>query len=383
MNIEVLVFIYIYICVCVVLFDLMFSFHRWNSERVLPKRISKLETLIRWYNLERNAGVAAPKRLGRRLESKLRRVSYLLVFPDVLERLSEQNPARMRDFIQSTIPLFLRLSLFYRGKSPEIRAYFAYVIQLLQYGTEIPKCTPGERGNIYAIANILLHFESDDSVYVRENAFKALLRIGNPHFVLEAVLRFNETPSHQNEKLLTDNLLEFVGNHRLLAEELWKRLDTFAPMIQVSVVNYLRLLPGGIITPGDYNQALMNCLLSDAYDKEVQLAAIRYFRKYRYDPVQAELTRLLGLTEEHYWEYAAVAASALQNYPCERTVQALSGAVSSSNWYVRFNASESLIGLGVPMETFAGHNQDAYAAEMMAYRSEVKKLKEGKVSWIL
>lgn len=42
------------------------------------------------------------------------------------------------------------------------------------------------------------------------------------------------------------------------------------------------------------------------------------------------------------WEYAAIAATALSAYPGERTVEILKEALQSPNWYVRFNAAQSL-----------------------------------------
>ena len=54
------------------------------------------------------------------------------------------------------------------------------------------------------------------------------------------------------------------------------------------------------------------------------------------------------------WEYAAIAASALAEYPGEDSVDVLSEAMHSSNWYVRSNSAESLEKLGFRYEDLLG-----------------------------
>ena len=68
-------------------------------------------------------------------------------------------------------------------------------------------------------------------------------------------------------------------------------------------------------------------------------------------------------------------------YLCEKTEEVLKGLLHSRNWYVRYNASQSLDKLGVEytdlIDVFEG--EDRYAGEIMRYRLDQKKMKEREV----
>ena len=59
-------------------------------------------------------------------------------------------------------------------------------------------------------------------------------------------------------------------------------------------------------------------------------------------------------------------------------MEVLKGALSSRNWYVRYNAAQSLGALGLDytdlIDIFEG--DDRYAEEMLRYRFDQNKLKE-------
>ena len=111
---------------------------------------------------------------------------------------------------------------------------------------------------------------------------------------------------------------------------------------------------------------------------EVAYSCIRYFGKYHYEPAFSYLIAFAEHSEESRWEYTAIAASALGNYPGKRTEEALKSLLSSRNWYIRYNASESVEKLGLDytdlIDIFEG--EDRYAREIMRYRLDEKKMKE-------
>lgn len=89
-----------------------------------------------------------------------------------------------------------------------------------------------------------------------------------------------------------------------------------------------------------YRRILRSSARKKAQIKEERLALIRYFRRYRYEPAGKLLREYLSDSGKYGWETAAVSALALENYPGEDTVLALKKALSSFNWYIRYNAAE-------------------------------------------
>ncbi len=113
-------------------------------------------------------------------------------------------------------------------------------------------------------------------------------------------------------------------------------------------------------------------------DRELRLAAVRYFGRYPWERARGVLIGFAVDKEVLRWEYAAVAAGALKDYSGEDIISALKSALSSSNWYVRYNAAVSLEAKGLSyahlMDVMLGN--DRYAREMMEYRLEERRLME-------
>ena len=78
------------------------------------------------------------------------------------------------------------------------------------------------------------------------------------------------------------------------------------------------------------------------------------------------------------WEWAAAAATALAAYEGEAVVEVLMTAVHSTNWYVRYNASESLQAHHLEYSDLLAvvGGQDRYAREMVMYRLNEQRMEE-------
>lgn len=97
---------------------------------------------------------------------------------------------------------------------------------------------------------------------------------------------------------------------------------------------------------------------------------MRYFAKYHDDEVYPVLLDMAGKYDGGHWEYAAIACTALAGYPGEKTVETLKNALHVPNWYVRYNAAESLVRLGVKyfdlIDVIDG--KDRYAREILQFQ---------------
>jgi len=78
------------------------------------------------------------------------------------------------------------------------------------------------------------------------------------------------------------------------------------------------------------------------------------------------------------WEYKAIAATALAKYKSQQVIDVLKEALKSDNWYIRFNASESLVAQNIGyMELIDIYNgTDRYAREILEYKMETSRLKK-------
>lgn len=171
-------------------------------------------------------------------------------------------------------------------------------------------------------------------------------------------------------KLVTETALAFAGDAGKLEAELKDRFDGFLPHTQAAIINYLRMSGSG--DP----EKLLGILEDDAADLEVRLACIRYFMRNHWEAAGEPLQRLVALDDPANWEYAAVAATALANYPSMEALGVLKRCLSSPSWFVRHNAAKTLYDWGLGLDDLSDVMQgdDAYARDMLAYRWELERI---------
>ena len=80
-------------------------------------------------------------------------------------------------------------------------------------------------------------------------------------------------------------------------------------------------------------------------------------------------------------EYCLISLTALRNYPGKETTELLKKNLRSTNWYIRYNAAESLSVLGVEyaelVEIFDG--KDSYARDIMQFQFDRRHARDGEV----
>lgn len=364
MKIELLILLYAYVCICVVLFDLFFAVQVFYHNRRAPERKQQIWTEISMQLEEQlPAGQAFLRRLSK--------IQSLIA----LNELSQEHPAQVKHWAEHNVLFLLDLGRVY-SKRPQVqKAFYTYLLAQLQLGQK-PKNGANASEALQTLQAMLVDMMQDSSVYVRENALKALLDFGSPTAVFNAVLCINQVSEHQNEKLLSDHLLEYKGNQSELSTLLWNSFSKLSSTVQVSFVNYLRRLPQDAVEQKAYYQPLYVRMKNHATDKELRLAILRYFRRYEYAPAQEEMIRMVEDPSELHWEYAAVAASCVTDCLGVRARNALLGAMKSSNWYLRLNATETLLGMGVQLNPEELRKDDRYAADMLYYRMQINQINE-------
>lgn len=367
MGAEILLYGYGLVCLSMLGFNLLYNLHLWADDRRLLVRTDTLRRQIdgqlRWLREAPAESAAVPGRHLERMCRRLSRVNYLLAFDRLLEEQDKEDEA-YRVYLTQMQPVFLYLATIYRKRENTQAAYYCHFLarhRLRQY-LEMDQ-----------IQQVMLSYLEKDSLYCKINALKALCSFGSPASLAEALLKLGKEQEAQiHEKLITEALLTYTGDSTALIQRLWSRMDTFSLQIQRAVLDYIRF------QSGNYCGRMLEILRDSRRNKELRLAAIRYFSRYFYPPAQKLLLSFLLDNDPTHWEYAAISASALAGYPGREVVSALVQAIHSTNWYIRSNASISLEAHGLTYEEMLRvlSGNDRYAREMLQYRLESKRLEE-------
>lgn len=360
MRVENMIYIYGAVCVSMIVFNVIYALLLRRSEPRMEKRTRRLQRIIT-VQLDclrrcRYSGGVEPRHL-RYLQKKLRRVKNLTAFDRALQALRQD--AAQADAIDAYLtaiqPALLYLSLIYVKRENTQAAYFSYFLSRHMVQRHMA---------IQTLQDVLLSYMEKENLYCRVNALQSLCTFGDIDHILAALQLQDDGSMPLHEKILTESLLAFTGSHEQLYALLWSHLDGFSPHTQLAVMNYIRF------RTGSYTAQVLPLMTDPRRDKEVRLSAIRYFGRYPYEPALEPLLTFAKNNDPLQWEYTTVSVSSLARYHDPRVVDALKGALHSSNWYVRYAAASSLAVLHIPYEDLLDivNGNDRYAREMMTYQ---------------
>lgn len=367
MGVEYLLYFYGAVCLSMIVFNVAYSILLRRNDVHLDQRIQGFQAAIQRQLRRLERGEKVEEAYLRRLQRKLRHVNNLIPFERALRTLSQDGEdVCAQEYMAQLQPCLLYLAIVYQKKENTQAAYFSYFLSRYMKKVHLP---------IQTMQEILLDYIAKENLYCRVNALQALYAFGSVEHILTALHIQDAGSVRLHEKILTEGLLSFTGEHESLIEKLWDQFDSFSPHTQLAILNYIRF------QSGEYGSEMFALMLDEGADKELRISAIRYFGRY---PHPTALEPLLAFTENNdptQWEFATVAASSLAHYPQPRVMEALKRALHSGNWYVRYAASASLEALDVRYEDMidivAGN--DRYAREMMTYRLESRRIQKASV----
>ena len=359
MKAEVLIYAYLAVCAAMIGFNIACIFAFRVKDKRLDYYSRRFIKIVQQVIEDRTVTEEHCKFLSQ----KLKKINKLMAFDKTLEELYAQNPEQTKDYIRQLSSVFTYLTLEYREKSEIQAAYFPYIIKKYKIFQGQP---------IGIVMDILLELVHSPSLYVRENALQAIYSIGSPECTMNALWILNESTYYHHPKMITDGLLNFSGDTKRLGNQLWEHFDRFSNRMQRVIVDYFRF------SSPDHQERILELLTSQCVDDEIAYSCIRYLGKYAYPPAYPVLVGIVEKYQHDQWIYTAITASALVNYPGDRTVAILKELLHSPNWHVRSNASQSLLALGLyytdMIDVFEG--RDRYASEIMRYRLDQKNMKE-------
>ena len=367
MGIEYMLYFYGAVCLSMIMFNVAYAVFLRRSEPRMKRRTQALSLLTDRQLKRLELGKPVEERYLRYLQRKLRHVKNLIAFDHVLRALSSRySVPGVQSYFAQLQPCILSLSLVYRKRENTQAAYFTYFLSRYMIHKHMP---------LQSLQEVLLEYMAKDNLYCQVNALQALYTFGSAEYILNALKIQDRGSVFLHEKILTEGLLSFTGDHDCLIELLWQELHSFSPRTQLAILNYIRF------RTGSYAEEMFALMEDSKQDKEVRLAAIRYFGRYHYQPALEPLLAFAQNEDPVQWEYATVSVFSLSRYEGHQVIEALKKALHSSNWYVRYAAAVSLESQHVNYEDLidivAGN--DRYAREMMTYRLESRRLQKAEV----
>lgn len=356
MKVEILIYAYLAVCTSMILFNIVCVFVFQKRDQEIHKRsIDFTDSIVK--QMENGNMEEAHKRF---LQKKLKKVQHLMALDEALQKLKQERPEQAQSYIASIRPVFVYLTQEYRKKNQTQAAYFPYMIQKYRIFQGAPNSK---------VRELLLDMVKENNLYCRENALQALYSIGEVESVISALKILDQSAHYHHAKMITDGLLSFTGDRKQLDDRIWDELAAFSNTMKAALLDYFRF------ESGSHCEKMLRIMVSPRENQELRFSAIRYYAKYYYEPA---LPYLYDFTcdESPIWEYKAIAATALANYPTARTEEILKELLSNRNWYVRYNASESLEKLGMDYDELIDvwEGRDRYASEMLRYRYDRRKL---------
>lgn len=363
MNVETLIYAYLAICLSMIIFNIVCIFVFRHRDKKLMKRSESFVEMVE----EQIEAEEVDEKHQKKLSRKLTKVNHLMAFEEMLDRIYEKDPEAVRNYLENLTPVFVYLTQEYIKKNKLKAAYFTYLIR--KYGI-----LKGQ--SISIVIRTMLVLVQDESLYCRENALQALYAIGDADSVIEALkILDNKSLSHYS-KMLTDGLMRFSGDPEDLDLRLWREYPTFSTEMKLVILNYFRFSGRGL-----YHEQFLRLMTEPGQNDEIVFSCIRYFGRHVYEPALPFLYEYADFGDGK-WEYSAISAFALAAYPNPKTIALLKDLLCNRNWYVRYNAAESLERIGLSydelIDVFEG--RDRYAAEMLRYRFDKKRIREEAVT---
>lgn len=364
MGSELVLYGYLFVCLSMLVFNIVYNIVFSQRNKRLERQTDEFSRAI-LMQMERiqHGGQVDSQHLAL-LRRKLPHADYLIAFENALSRSSDapDHPAAVH-YRQEVFPVLFDLAQLYAQRENMQAAYFAYFLSRFK---------PRKDWDVETLQRLMVEYMKRPSLYCRVNALLALYEFGSEENLTQAIILLDREDAIPHEKILTDGLLSFQGDHKKLIGLLWEKFPKLSQRIRLSVLNYIRF------KSGDYCEEVLGIMQNQSEDKELRISAIRYFGRYPYAPAKESLLSFASDKRSINWEYAAVAVSCLGPYPGQDVIEVLMEAAHSSNWYVRLNAATALeshhLDYNDLISIFSGN--DRYAREMMMYRLDHKRMLE-------
>jgi len=319
-------------CFSLMIYNAVVIYRKKSSSKAMSNDTNKwIKTMNQQFTKENKIRASDPKYEKHMIKS-LKRVEKLIAFSNALnyfklEYGTDLYNQYIRTLVQSKV--FNTLAVIYRRKKNEERAYFAYFI------SQHPHLAKDTKGICADIISTMVSYIEDSDIYCRSNVLKVLCSVGDVYGVVNTLQLFNDKDVFIHHKLLAEDLFNFTGDKEVLSLYLWGKYKMWNDNLILGVITFITMFSNA------FKDTFLPVLKNKSIGAEVRLAIIRYYKKYRFAPAQPILIEYLNQTENY--DFATEAADTLSQYPGQDTINALTTALQSDNWYVQHGAASSLV----------------------------------------
>lgn len=342
---TIIIQLYIVICIALLAFDIVFLLVKNRKTQVLYPKNTKFEKEIRQeIRFYENNGAFSEGFLDE-LPRKLEKVSNLITLISVI-RDDEKMKKIFSRYIFSLVDEYAK-------RSQSERAYYAYVVSLLDYE---------QASSLVTFTGKFMDFLDSNSIYTFSNAMNALYHFGQTNLVLQGLDKVDARGEFYHKKLLIDGLLNGNMNFQEFNPLVEQRFLTYGPYLQASLLDFFRM------NHYDVKELCMELILDHSTEEEVYYTAMRYFGKYPCPESEQYFLAVLK-DPETQWVPQMLAIQGLSHADDPETRNVIRSLITSRDWYVRVNAAEYLYSHNLSHQEIYQilSQRDQYADEILLY----------------
>lgn len=337
-NVELILTLFLVFYILILLFDFATIILNKISKYLNKRRRKHLLNIINMHNKHLIIGT-------------LSNIKYLYILNNLIdEKYKIDKKISIVNYLNNNKDIINKLSKHYYRKGNLARSYYSYTLSKI----DLPKKSE----------DFMFHMLTTKSVYCVENSLKVLYNTGNVELIIKAYEILSKNKSMYHSKLITDGMMEFKGDKKLLAQELYKDFSNFSTQCKIGFINYFRNIKYNI------SDDLVTKLEKNSYSKELEISMIRYFTKVKNRKAYKLFVQRL---EENYYEdaeYDIVMIQALANSKNKKTIEILTEKLEDNNYYIRYNACVSLTKI---IDITKIETSDEYAKDMIKYVIDLRR----------
>ncbi|GAA0862121.1 HEAT repeat domain-containing protein [Paraclostridium tenue] len=322
-NIYIILSFFIYIISCSIIYMIV----RGMINQHFNKKVEKTKKQIKGEILKQLNCIKSDEAISKMdiasIREKLKQKHYIRAFNAILKEFNKDknNHKYIKIYMENFEDIITINVKKYRKKDNILKTYLATLL--------------GEyRISNYEISEFLLECINTKSIYLRISALESIARIGNISTFKRAIEYISKENKYINNKVFTDILNQFGGDKYYLDKYLINNLKNFSENIQKVVIEHFKNNKTDFV-----KEDLLN-YLNDNMNKEVSISIIKYFSVIKYEKSKEKIIELLNNKD---WEFRAVCATALKNYKCKESKNALTKSIKDKNWYVRYNSAITIL----------------------------------------
>jgi|GEM_PF-1497383 len=329
-RIHLAIIMYVAGCISLILYNFVVIYRKYRNDKALAKNKNVwIQRIMK--QLNHDVIVLSPAHT-KQLKKQLTTAEHLNAFHQALLFIRESyGESTLKQYLKMLInfDVVAPIACSFRRRDNEEKAYFAHFI------ATYPELANKSDNRI--ITETLIAFTSNADIYCKVNVLKALCGLADKNGVVNVLQQMNAQSDYAHYKLLADTLNMYRANKFDFAQTLWAKHLEFSNNILLGIITFID------INSFNFDQSFLELLKRKSTHEKVRNILILYFGQHVYESALNTICDYAAQANNH--QLAASAALALGIYSDVHAINTLNDALHSTNWQVRYNASQSLVKL--------------------------------------